>query len=206
MTWFDRYVAGQFASPRGLGGRIVCAVMNRQNKPLYDATLARLPADAGRVLDVGCGNGFVMELLTASDPDVVVGIDPAAGVIATAKRRYRQMIQEGRMAFAVGNAQDTGQPDSSFDVAYSVNTVYFWPDLQAAFSEMARVLKPGGLFVNSCYTPETLDRHPHTEHGYRKYGPQELVAAAQAAGFTAEAVPLAAVRSACCVRCVKAAA
>ncbi|MDR1512743.1 MAG: class I SAM-dependent methyltransferase [Propionibacteriaceae bacterium] len=195
-------MAEQFADPTGLGGRIVCAVMNRQNRPLYEATLGRLPADAVRVLDVGCGNGFVMGLLAQSRPSTVVGVDPSSQVIATAQRRYRGLVAEGRMEFAVGGADDTGQADGSLDAAYSVNTVYFWPDLAAGLAEIARVLKPGAAFINALYTPATLGRFSHTEHGYRKYEPPELVAAARAAGFGAEAVPLLGGK-AFCVRCVK---
>jgi hypothetical protein len=51
VSRFDRYIAKQFANPAGLGGRIVSAVMNRQNRPLYEATLAELPSAARRVLD-----------------------------------------------------------------------------------------------------------------------------------------------------------
>ncbi|MDR1634481.1 MAG: hypothetical protein LBS27_06110 [Bifidobacteriaceae bacterium] len=67
------------------------------------------------------------------------------------------------------------------------------------------MLKPGGAFVNALYTPATLSGFSHTEHGYRKYEPPELVAAAPAAGFGAEAVPLLG-GNAFCVRCVKPAA
>jgi ubiquinone/menaquinone biosynthesis C-methylase UbiE len=38
-------------------------------------------------------------------------------------------------------------PDASVDAAYSVNSVYFWPDLEVAFTEIRRVLRPDGRFV-----------------------------------------------------------
>jgi SAM-dependent methyltransferase len=205
VSRFDQYVAKQFADPSGVGGSLITAVMSRQNRPLYEATLALLPSDAARVLDVGCGNGQVMALLAGNTQGALVGVDPSAGAIAAALRRNRARVADGRMAFARGSAESTGQPGGSVDAAYSVNTVYFWPDLEAGFIEIARVLKPGGLFVNALYTAEELGRHSHTEHGYRKYKPSELVAAASAAGFTAQSVPLLAGR-AFSVRCLKPAA
>ena len=108
------------------------------------------------------------------------------------------------MVFAEGTAESTGQPDGSFDAAYSVNTVYFWPDLAAGLAEIERVLEPGGVFVNALYTPEALAQRSHTQHGYRMYEPAELVTAAEAVGFEADTVPLETNRAAFCVRCIKA--
>ncbi|MDR0366163.1 MAG: class I SAM-dependent methyltransferase [Bifidobacteriaceae bacterium] len=190
MSAFDRLIAKQLANPAGVGGQLVCAVMNRQNRPLYEATLDLLPPCPGKVLDVGCGNGFVMAMLAATHKGGLVGIDPAKGVIAEAKRRHRRMISQALMAFDVGSAEAIGQPSDTFDLAYSINTVYFWPDAEAGFAEVGRVLKPGGLFFNSLYTATTLGRFSHTAHGYRKYEPAELVAAARQAGLTAESIPL----------------
>ena len=34
--------------------------------------------------------------------------------------------------------------DRSFDAVYTVNTVYFWPDVRAALTEISRVTAPGG--------------------------------------------------------------
>ena len=41
----------------------------------------------------------------------------------------------------------TGFGDGAFDPATAVETVYFWRDKEAAFREIFRVLKPGGLFA-----------------------------------------------------------
>jgi SAM-dependent methyltransferase len=123
-------------------------------------------------------------------------------MIAAAARSYRKLVAGGRLKFGVGSADATGQPDESVDAGYSVNTVYFWPDLMAAMVEIARVLKPGAVFVNALYTAETLGNLPHTAHGYRKYEPSELVRGAQQVGFAAAAVPLLDGK-AFCVRAVK---
>lgn len=202
MRSLDRHICEQFANPTGLVGRVLFAIMNRQNRPLYEATLALLPAGCGPVLDVGCGNGHVMGLLAASHGDVLVGVDPSEDVIAIAARRHRKMVADGRMVFARGSADATGQPDGAFDAAYSVNTVYFWPDAEAGFTEIRRVLRADGVFLNALYTSDTLARFAHTAHGYRRYEPGELVAAAQAAGLLADSVSLLGGR-AFCVRCYR---
>lgn len=75
---------------------------------------------------------------------------------------------------------------SSIDKACTINTVYFWDDLEAAFGEVCRVLKPGGVFMNAFYTGEALERHPHARYGYRKHSLGELSNAAAEAGFSVE--------------------
>jgi ubiquinone/menaquinone biosynthesis C-methylase UbiE len=144
-----------------------------------------------------------MALAAATRAGVLVGIDPSAWAIAAANRRHRRMVRAGRMVFTVGTAEATSQADDSCDLVYSVNTVYFWPNLEAALAEINRVLKPGGLFLNALYTPRALAAHPHTEHYYRKYEPEALVAATGSQGFTAEARPYPTSHEAFCVRAVK---
>lgn len=39
--------------------------------------------------------------------------------------------------------------DNTFDTVTAFETVYFWPDMEKSFSEVKRVLKPGGLFLIS---------------------------------------------------------
>ena len=39
--------------------------------------------------------------------------------------------------------------DAKFDLVTAYETVYFWPDLKKAFSEVFRVMKPGGIFTFS---------------------------------------------------------
>ena len=59
----NEYIAKQFANPRGIGGRIVMAVMNRQNAQMYEETERLLrPRNDDIILDIGCGNGIMLEL------------------------------------------------------------------------------------------------------------------------------------------------
>ena len=47
----------------------------------------------------------------------------------------------------VGDVSRLPYADASFDRAYSVNAVFFWPDPVAGIAEIYRVLRPGGLAV-----------------------------------------------------------
>lgn len=93
----------------------------------------------GPVFDLGCGDGHF--ITTAFDNPVDVGADPWTGPLRQASRRggYRLVIQAfgDRLPF----------PDSSFSSAMSNSVLEHIPDIDAVLVEMARILKPGGLFV-----------------------------------------------------------
>ena len=199
----NKFIAKQLGNPSGIGGRIVFAVMNRQNRPLYEDVIHLLSlADTDSVLDIGCGNGNVLNMLANCYGCMLTGIDFSASAVKSALSRNRKFVKNERMNFICQDMKRLPFPDNSFDKVYSINTVYFWNNLDDVMAEIRRVLKPNGLFINALYTNETLDSFPHTVFGYKRYTPNELTIAGQNAGFTAHIVP-AFNRKAYCVVCRK---
>jgi SAM-dependent methyltransferase len=184
-------LASQFARPSGLGGAVVTRVMNRQNRRLYDQAVKLLEvADADAVLDIGCGNGFVLNRLAKTSRAALVGVDPSASMVRAAAARNRRFVDGGRMAVMAGEVSHVPLPNGSVTKALSINTVYFWDDVPAAMAEIRRLLRAGGLFVNALYTNAALDRHPHTRIGYARHRPKDLAAAAERAGFAVATIPV----------------
>lgn len=102
-------------------------------------------APGQRLLDVGCGLGDAA-LALANDlgtDEEIVGIDVSAKMIAGAQSRARSA--RCRVRFRVGDALELAEPNCSFDAARSERTLQWLSDPKAAVSEMARVLRPGGL-------------------------------------------------------------
>lgn len=187
----NNYIAKQFADPKGFGGSVVSFIMNRQNRPLYDATIrVLLLSDSDSVLDIGCGNGFVLSLLAHKHNATFAGIDPSEEVIASALRRNRKYVDGNQMSFSCQDSSAMSFPSESFSKAYTINTVYFWNDLNGPMAEIRRVLKPGGIFINTLYTNETLARFSHTKFGYTRYDPQQLIKTGRDAGFAVKAIPI----------------
>lgn len=93
----------------------------------------------GRILDLGCGDGLLGELLFA-DCDVV-GIDKCERALDLARRRdvYREVSQ--------GDIHALPLPDASFDMVFSNCVVEHLDDPVRAFREARRVLVPGGRFL-----------------------------------------------------------
>ena len=110
-----------------------------------------------RGLDVGCGHGWYLSELAAAGYRMH-GLDYSAGQLREAARhaahqRQRRADADGASAAGAlmrGDAQRLPFRDGSFDFAYSVNAVHHLPSPQAqaiALREIARVLRPGGVFL-----------------------------------------------------------
>ncbi len=86
-----------------------------------------------RVLDAGCGDGFVAGLLRERVRDVV-GVDVERS----------ELWRDGPgLTFAVASAESLPFDDASFDVVYSKDSLHHMDSPERAVAEYARVLKPG---------------------------------------------------------------
>jgi SAM-dependent methyltransferase len=130
----------------------------------------------------------VLNVLASRADCTLTGIDFSKSAIKAALSRNRRFVKNGRMNLICQDMILLPFPDCFFDKAYSINTVYFWKDLNDVMAEIRRVLKPNGLFINALYTNETLDNFSHTEFGYKRFSPDELTKAGQNAGFAVDIV------------------
>ena len=98
-----------------------------------------------RVLDVGCGTGYLLRRLAGRVPQALelAGIDAAPAMIETA----RAMAADSRMRFATGTAEELPYPEQMFDLVVSTTSFDHWADQRAGLAECARVLVPGGHLV-----------------------------------------------------------
>lgn len=93
----------------------------------------------GDVLDVGCGEGLLVQRLAAVSHRVV-GIDPDAGTVERARRRLQSIDNASvdRCDF-----QSFTAPGQSFDVITFLASIHHQP-LREALAKARRLLKPGG--------------------------------------------------------------
>ncbi|MFL5760357.1 MAG: class I SAM-dependent methyltransferase [Thermomicrobiales bacterium] len=119
------------------------AYMGRWSRPAADAFLAWLAPSAGRRwLDVGCGTGALTQaILVAADPGEVLGVDPSADFIGSARAR----IADPRVRFAVGDARALPMTNDNYDVVVAGLVLNFVPEPAVAVAEMVRVARPGGI-------------------------------------------------------------
>ena len=115
----------------------------RQRIAGFATALAELGSGA-RLLDFGCGSGDITRALLA-DGFAMTGIDLSPAMIAMA----RQQPGADGIEWTVAQPGAVTLPfaDASFDGALASSVLEYHPDPAAQLREIARVLKPGGIFA-----------------------------------------------------------
>jgi protein-L-isoaspartate(D-aspartate) O-methyltransferase len=103
-----------------------------------------------RVLDVGCGKGFLLYEFTRVVPGIeVAGIDVSRYALEHAKEEIRPFLSEGR-------AEALAFPDRHFDLVLSINTLHNLqlPELELALRGIERVGRGGKYVLMDGYRTE----------------------------------------------------
>jgi len=98
---------------------------------------------AQSVLDVGCGGGFLAEEF-ARFGYKVTGVDPAPESIATARAHAEESGLS--IEYEVGSGENLPFAKASFDIVTCCDVLEHVDDVERVVSEIARVIKPSGLF------------------------------------------------------------
>ena len=99
-----------------------------------------------RVLELGCGEGFVLAALAATHKH---GIDPSVHALVRARNRSLADC-------AVARAEELPFPSASFDLVVSVGVMEHFESPDQASAEVRRVLTPGGHYICLIHTDMTL--------------------------------------------------
>lgn len=140
-----------FKKPTGKVGDMVVKQMNRNHRANADWGFSHLdPEPDWDVVDLGCGGGAnVARFLELCPQGTVRGLDYSDVSVKNAMELNAQEIQNGRCKICRGNVMRQPFRDASFDLASAFETIYFWEDIEQAFRETWRVLRPGGIFLIS---------------------------------------------------------
>ena len=121
--------------------------------------VAQLPREGVRaVLDVGCGTGGILRLIAAAGiGERWVGVDQSAGMVEKA----RALAEEAGLAieFRQGDILDPPRGDERFDLICACHMLYHVPDIEAGVANCARLLAPGGTFVATTNSRDTMNPH-----------------------------------------------
>ncbi len=102
-----------------------------------------LPAQAS-TLDLGCGTGRLLNRLADQFPDLTgTGLDLAPEMLRQAELKNRH---PSRLSFVQGSTETLPFHADEFDAVFSTLSFLHYPNPEAVFSEVSRVLRPGGHF------------------------------------------------------------
>lgn len=152
------------------GGRYGEVAANYRNvRPTYPpelpAYLARLTSGHELAVDCGTGSGQAAVLM-AAHYDQVIGVDISPEQLANA-------VQHPKVAYHRAKAEMLGQivHPRSVDIATFAASIHWtaksseqWLDFGDLFTEMQRILKPGGVVAAWTYTDPVIDGHPAMNH------------------------------------------
>jgi len=138
------------------------------------------------VLDLGCGAGtdsLVAAQMVAPDGHVT-GIDMTPEMLAKARAAAAEMGAENS-EFVEGEAERLPFPDESFDVVISNGVIDLVPDKDAVYSEIHRVLAPGGRIQIADVTLQ----NPREREGQAQHRPLDRLNRRGAAGSSVREAP-----------------
>ncbi|GAA5079866.1 class I SAM-dependent methyltransferase [Nocardia iowensis] len=179
--------ARQLGFPSGWWGRRITNGLNIFNRRVMEGSVAALKASSGEtVADIGFGGGHVLAILLdqVGAHGRVYGIDISPTMIAQAQRRFEEFISTDRLRLVEAPMRKLPFGDAILDGVVTVNTIYYISDeeLAASFTELARVLRPGGRLVVGAADPAFVQATPWRD-GLINRPPTEVIALIEGAGF-----------------------
>ncbi|MCV6638421.1 malonyl-ACP O-methyltransferase BioC [Candidatus Albibeggiatoa sp. nov. NOAA] len=110
------------------------------------------------ILDIGCGAGRMSRQLHRRYPDAMVyGLDIAYQMVTQSRRHAPKpwLWLTPKLSYVCADAERLPIADNSMDLVVS-NLTLQWCDAKTVFEEVARILKPDGVFLFSTLGPDTL--------------------------------------------------
>ena len=145
----SKMIDAQYRRPSGLLGRWIGSRMARDHRAENLWTLSILEAQpTDQVLEIGFGPGFaVQELARVVTQGRIAGVDFSGTILAAARRCNAAAIRRGLVDLHRADAARLPFEEASFDKAFSIHSIYFWPRPLDALKEAWRVLRPGAMLI-----------------------------------------------------------
>ena len=188
MGLYRKFV-NQTRKPEGTLGKMMVNGMNSGHAKMADWGMSHLPKmNPSKILEVGCGGGRNAGELAKKYPSAkVTAIDYSEVSVAKATDYNNDLINSGRISVMRGDVSNLDLPVEIYDLATAFETIYFWPGLEKCFSEVAKVLKPGVVFMivnESDGTDDASLKFEKIIDGMKCYTIEQIESALKAAGFS----------------------
>ena len=113
----------------------------------------------GKILDVATGTADMAILAhQILGPVQITGIDISDGMLDYGRQKINKLALDKDIQLLNGDSEAIKFPDNSFDAVYAIEATVHAPTLAGIYSEIFRVLKPGGVF--GVYVPVIIYKSP----------------------------------------------
>jgi len=142
------YVANE--NPQFAKFEVPASLLNPNSVKLVLELVGTCEIAGRRVLDVGCGRGgMIFALDYFFSPKCLQGVDLSPSAVSFCRKTQ----EKPTIAFREGDAENLPFADGSFDVVTNVESSHSYPSIHKFYSEVARVLVPGGYFLYTDVLP-----------------------------------------------------
>jgi SAM-dependent methyltransferase len=186
-------IAGQFAHPHGLLGRVIGQGMARRNAEFSRWVMQEAgehcQGDLQKIAELGPGPGVgLQEALRRFRSARVWGIDPSPVMLAQSRNRNLADVQAGRLALVQGSVARLGEI-APLDAVVASHVLYFWHQPAGELTAIHGALRDGGLLALGYQLrqnmPPMAEKH-FPQQGHLLYESDEDVAGLlRSAGFSA---------------------
>ena len=189
MDSFKQFM-NQTRKPEGELGKMMVNRMNSGHAVLSAWGLSYIVSLAPEeIVELGCGGGVTAgELLKMFPGAKLTAIDYSDVSVSMATEHNQAMIEAGRCKVQHGDVSALNLPEEQYDLATAFETIYFWPGLEKCFAQVAKVLKPGGIFMIVCEADGTDEeglKYEKIIDGMKCYTVPQIETALKSAGFSA---------------------
>lgn len=197
-----------------ISGKAVCKLVwnmdKKKNDRYLELALSGIPEDfSGRMLEVPVGTGVLTMPVYQSLPKACVTcLDYSADMMEKAGKRADNMGLTN-VRFQQGDVGKLPFEDGSFDLVLSLNGFHAFPDKKAAYDEVFRVLKPGGIFCGCFYVEgenkrtDWFIKHIYTPKGFFTPPFESMESLQMQLRSQYQTVQVTSVESMACFRCKK---
>jgi SAM-dependent methyltransferase len=174
----QRTLARQLRCPTGVEGVTVGEKMKVINAMMNQVALEHLdPGLPDRVLEIGFGPGSLLDQLL-SQSSYVAGLDLSPTMAQETRQRFGSRVKA-----CCGNALALPFEEGTFTKICTVNTVYFWENLQQVFVECRRVLRSEGVLVLCFNASYELEKDSWGQCEFTLHTEDEVMGSLRSAGF-----------------------
>ncbi|MEQ9310308.1 MAG: class I SAM-dependent methyltransferase [Balneolaceae bacterium] len=182
---FLKIIAAQLRKPSGELGNEVAEKMNESNREMNLATINSLEIKDGEsILEIGMGNGFfVKHILSKAERLHYIGCDYSEDMVTLSTKLNQQLINSGEASFLHADAHNLPIENQSIDHLFTINTLYFWENIEVILKEFKRVLKSNATLCITIRPESCLKQYPSTQYNFNYYSIDSILDSLLKNGF-----------------------